>query len=76
MWLDMYLKKTLYKRLLGMVSRNALNEIATEVERLCYLGNDPSSCGCMMRSTHGLPCACELSRYTAGSIPVDLVHMF
>ncbi|KAL5124261.1 hypothetical protein HKD37_02G004701 [Glycine soja] len=65
-------KKTLYKRLLGMVSRNALNEIATEVERLCYLGNDPSSCGCVMRSTHGLPCACELSRYTAGSIPVDL----
>ena len=27
-------KKTLYKRLLGMVSRNTLNEIATEVERL------------------------------------------
>jgi len=29
-----------------------------------------------MRSTLGLPCACELSRYTAGSIPVDSVHMF
>ncbi|KAH1261932.1 hypothetical protein GmHk_02G004666 [Glycine max] len=55
-------KKTLYKRLLGMVSRNALNEIATEVERLCYLGNDPSSCGCVMRSTHdkGL-CEAEVS---------------
>ncbi|KAH1210821.1 hypothetical protein GmHk_15G045039 [Glycine max] len=69
-------KKTLYKRLVGMVSRNALNEIATEVERLHYLGNDPFSCGCVMRSTLGLPCACELSRYTAGSIPVDSVHMF
>ncbi|KAH1198703.1 hypothetical protein GmHk_18G052233 [Glycine max] len=69
-------KKTLYKRLVGMVSRNALNEIAGEVERLCYLGNDPSSCGCVMRSTLGLPCACELSRYTAGSIPMDSVHMF
>jgi len=29
-----------------------------------------------MRSTHGLPCACELSRYTAGSIPVESVHIF
>ncbi|KAH1223044.1 hypothetical protein GmHk_12G036039 [Glycine max] len=63
-------------RLVGMVSRNALNEIAGEVERLRYLGNDPSSCGCVMKSTLGLLCACELSRYTVGSIPVDLVHMF
>ena len=69
-------KKTLYKRLLGMVSRDALNQIASEVDRLRYLDNNPSSCGCVMRSTHGLPCACELSRYTAGSIPVDSVHMF
>jgi len=30
-------KKNLYKRLVGMVSRNALNEIAGEVERLRYL---------------------------------------
>ena len=69
-------KKTLYKRLLGMVSRNTLNEIVVEVEHLRYLGNDPSSGGCVMRSTHGLPCACELSRYTIGSILVDSVHMF
>ncbi|KAH1229332.1 hypothetical protein GmHk_10G029110 [Glycine max] len=69
-------KKTLYKRLLGMISRDALNQIASEVDRLCYLGNNPSSCGCVMRSTHGLPCACELSRYTAGSIPVESVHIF
>ena len=27
-------KKTLYKRLLGMISRNTLNEIVDEVERL------------------------------------------
>ncbi|KAL5123062.1 Protein FAR1-RELATED SEQUENCE 5 [Glycine soja] len=69
-------KKTLYKRLLGMVSRDALNEIASEVDRLRYLGNNPSSCGCVMRSTHGLHCACELSRYTADSITVESVHIF
>ncbi|KAL5137330.1 putative protein FAR1-RELATED SEQUENCE 10 [Glycine soja] len=69
-------KKTLYKRLLGMVSRDALNQIASEVDRLRYLDNNLSSCGCVMRSTHGLPCACELSRYTAGNIPLESVHVF
>ncbi|KAH1197210.1 hypothetical protein GmHk_18G051047 [Glycine max] len=69
-------KKTLYKRLLRMVSRDALNQIASEVDRLRYLGNNPSSCGCVMRSMHGLPCACELSRYIAGNIPVESVHIF
>ncbi|KAH1241928.1 PKS-NRPS hybrid synthetase [Glycine max] len=69
-------KKTLYKRLLGMVSRDALNQITSVVDRLRYLGNNPSSYGCVMRSTHGLPCACELSRYTAGSIPVESIHIF
>ncbi|KAL5127382.1 putative protein FAR1-RELATED SEQUENCE 10 [Glycine soja] len=63
-------------RLLGMVSRDALNQIASEVDRLRYLGNNLSSCGCVMKSTHGLPCACELSRYTAGSIPLESVHLF
>ncbi|KAL5193083.1 hypothetical protein HKD37_20G055360 [Glycine soja] len=63
-------------RLLGMVSKDTLNEITSEVDHLCYLDNNHSSCGCVMRSTHGLPCACELSRYTAGSIPVESVHIF
>ncbi|KAL5173741.1 Protein FAR1-RELATED SEQUENCE 6 [Glycine soja] len=69
-------KKTLYKRLLGMVSRDALNQIASEIDHLRYLGNNLSSCGCVMRSTHGFPCTCELSRYTAGSIPLESVHLF
>jgi len=51
-----------------MVSRYALNEIA--------VGKNPSSCGCLMRTTHGLPCACELSRYVVGNIPLDSIHMF
>ena len=69
-------KKTSYKRPLGMVSRYALNEIAGELDRVKYFGNDPSSCGCAMRSTHGLLCACELSRYVVASIPLESVHMF
>ncbi|KAL5134613.1 Protein FAR1-RELATED SEQUENCE 5 [Glycine soja] len=54
----------------------ALNEIAAEFECVHYAGNNPSSCSCVMRSTHGLPCACELSRYAIGSIPLDSIHMF
>eukprot|EP00256_Glycine_max_P060570 XP_014629446.1 uncharacterized protein LOC106798108 [Glycine max] len=29
-----------------------------------------------MRTTHGLPCACELARYVVGTIPLDTIHMF
>ncbi|KAH1192552.1 hypothetical protein GmHk_19G053759 [Glycine max] len=57
-------------------NRYALNEIAGELDRVKYFGNDPSSCGCAMRSTHGLLCACELSRYVVASIPLESVHMF
>ncbi|KAL5131696.1 hypothetical protein HKD37_12G034517 [Glycine soja] len=35
-------KVTLYKKLLGMVSRYALNEIAVEYERVAYAGKNPS----------------------------------
>ncbi|KAH1210180.1 Protein FAR1-RELATED SEQUENCE 5 [Glycine max] len=69
-------KKTLYKRLLEMVSRYALNQIAAEFERVHYAGKNPSTYGCVMRTTHGLPCACELSKYVVGCIPLDSIHMF
>ncbi|KAL5170429.1 PKS-NRPS hybrid synthetase [Glycine soja] len=69
-------KKTLYRRLLGMVSRYALNQVAAELERVDYVGKNPSSCGCVVRTTLGLPCACELSKYVGGCIPLDSIHIF
>ncbi|KAH1228959.1 Protein FAR1-RELATED SEQUENCE 5 [Glycine max] len=48
---------TTNRRLLGMVSRYALNQIAAELECVHYAGMNPSSCGCMVRTTLGLPCA-------------------
>ena len=69
-------KVTLYKKLLGMVSRYALNEIAAEYERVAYAGKNHSRCGCVMRTTHGLPCACELARYIVGTITLNIIHMF
>ena len=69
-------KKLLYKRLLGMVSRYALNQIAAEFECVHYAGKNPFTFDCFMRSTHGLPCACELLKYVVGFIPLDSIHMF
>ncbi|KAH1198069.1 hypothetical protein GmHk_18G051709 [Glycine max] len=69
-------KVTLYKKLLGMVSMYALNEISVEYECVPYAGKNPSRCGCALRSTHGLPCACELSKYVVGSIPLETIHIF
>ena len=69
-------KKTLYKRLLGMVSRYTLNEILVEFERVRHFKDNLSSCGCVLRTMLGLPCACELQRYDGGSIPLDAVHMY
>jgi len=59
-----------------MVSRYALNQIAAEFEHVHYASKNPSTCGCVMRTTHGLPCACELSKYVVGCIPLDSIHMF
>ncbi|KAH1193792.1 hypothetical protein GmHk_19G054753 [Glycine max] len=50
-------QKTLYMRLLGMVSRYALNQIAAELECVDYVGKNPLSCGCVVRTTLGLLCA-------------------
>ena len=69
-------KFTLYKRLFGMVSRYVLNQIVVEFECVCYAGKNPSRCGCVMRTTHSLPCACELSKYVLGIIPLETIHMF
>ena len=69
-------KVTLYKKLLGMISRYTLNEIATEYEHVPYAGKNPSRCACVMRTTHDLPCAYELSKYVVGSIPLETIHIF
>ena len=63
-------KVTLYKKLLGRVSRYTLNEIVVEYERVPYAGKNPTRCGCVMRTTHGLPCPYGLSKYVIGSIPL------
>ena len=59
-----------------MVSKYVLNHIAAEFERVNCDSIDNSRCGCIMRTTHGLSYACELTRYVIGSIPLNTIHMF
>jgi len=66
---------TLYKHLVGVVSKYALVQIAKEVLRVNEVGFDSQHCGCVLRSTHGLPCACSLARYQFGVIPLNEVHV-
>ncbi|KAI5419548.1 hypothetical protein KIW84_043637 [Lathyrus oleraceus] len=66
-----------YGYLCGSVSRAALRRIAEELLRVDYVGTNRKICGCTLRTSYGLPCACELGRYTLGgiAIPIDVVHV-
>jgi len=68
-------KGGMYKRLVGIVSRHALGLIVDEVERVNHIGFDNESCGCVLRATYDLPCACELARYVYGVIPPTVLHI-
>lgn len=60
-----------YNKLVGFVSRSALSYISDQYDRIMTVGTDSSICGCTIRTTHGLPCACELARYNM-HLPVPL----
>ncbi|KEH36852.1 hypothetical protein MTR_2g023140 [Medicago truncatula] len=47
-------------------------------ERFVEAWTNKCSCHCTIRTTHGLPCACELARYSMmpSAIPLDVVHIF
>ncbi|XP_027940169.1 uncharacterized protein LOC114194244 [Vigna unguiculata] len=63
------------RRLVGNISRCALELLAPELERVKKIGFDSSRCGCILRQTYGLPCACELARYDPGIIPLQEIHV-
>jgi len=69
------LNVTLYKYLIGYVSKYALVHIVEEFLKVQSTGFNSSQFGCVIRRTHGLPCACELARYHLGVIPLTEVHV-
>jgi len=67
---------TTYKKLVGFISKYALQYIVEEMNLLKWDGFDKDQCGYTIRSTHGLPCACELASYGFRSIPLQSVYIF
>ncbi|KAH1264958.1 hypothetical protein GmHk_01G000755 [Glycine max] len=57
-------------------STHVVGHIVAEFERVHYAGKNPSCCGCIMKTTHGFPYACELARYVVSTIPLETIHMF
>ncbi|XP_058752396.1 uncharacterized protein LOC131625559 [Vicia villosa] len=66
-----------YSNLCGSVSRSALRQIAEEWLRIDMVGTDTQKCGCTHRKLYGLPCACELGRYTLSgeAMPIEAIHI-
>jgi alpha-glucosidase len=65
-----------FSNLRSFVSREAMTLISKEFAKVGIVGTDKNICGCTLRSTCGLPCACELGRYTLSGVPIplDSVH--
>ncbi|XP_052734040.1 uncharacterized protein LOC128196599 [Vigna angularis] len=64
-----------YRELIGRVSRYALDLIAKELKIVQQIGLDSSKCGCVLRRTFSVPCACELARYNPRMIPIGEFHI-
>ncbi|XP_062012413.1 uncharacterized protein LOC133728965 [Rosa rugosa] len=64
------------KELISYVSITALNKIVCEANRADSIKKDVACCGCVIRVTHGLPCAHEIAEYKRSNrpIPIDAVH--
>lgn len=65
-------KPALFRELRGLVSRKALNLILIESKRSNTVGVDTGLCGCVLRKTHGLPCAHEIAEYLRDFRPISL----
>lgn len=66
-----------YGNLCGSISRAALGRVAEQLLRVDYVRTNGKICGCTLRISYGLPCACDLGRYTLSGIPIpiDNVHV-
>jgi alpha-glucosidase len=62
----------LYSKLVYNVSRDALRFIRGEEERSRECGRNRKKCGCVIKLTYGLPCACLLALKIEKKLPIRL----
>ena len=65
-------KPTKFNHIQGFISIIALNIILSKLKRAIPLGVDRSTCGCVVRQTHGLPRAHEITEYKREYQPIPL----
>ncbi|XP_028122710.1 uncharacterized protein LOC114319847 [Camellia sinensis] len=65
-------KLSQFRELRGNVSICALEYVLAESKRANSVGIDVVACGCVLRRTHGLPCAHEIANYMRQSHPIPL----
>ena len=68
---------SVYKNFHGFVSREAQDLVFNELQQVDIVGTDSSACGCTLRVTRVLPCACELTKFISiyGYIPLKSIHV-
>jgi len=62
------MKNPLFRRLQYNISKEALNMIFNRLEKF----DDDGKCDCSLRTTHGLPCSCEVDGYRKSGEPIPL----
>ena len=68
-----------YKKLHYFISRKAQEILFHELQRVDSIGTDNSICGCTLRVTHSLPCACELKQFAIYMAPfmyIEICYLF
>ncbi|XP_027191682.1 uncharacterized protein [Cicer arietinum] len=67
-----------FQNLHHCVSRKCMKEIDKQLERVKIVGTNKTKCGCSIRTTHGLPCSCELAKLQiyGNVILLDNIHDF
>ncbi|XP_028104604.1 uncharacterized protein LOC114303653 [Camellia sinensis] len=63
-------KPSQFRELRGNVSICALEHVLAESKRTNSVGIDVATCGCVLRRTHGLPCAHEIADYMRQGRPI------
>jgi len=67
-----YKGQILFSQLIYNISRTGLNFLFHEAKRSETTGADSSLCGCTIRTTYGLPCACIISKKKELNSPIRM----
>ncbi|XP_028062629.1 uncharacterized protein LOC114265960 [Camellia sinensis] len=65
-------KPSQFRELRGNMSISALKYLPVETKRANSIGIDVEACRCVLRYTHGLPCAHEIADYIRQDRPIPL----